>query len=249
MFRIEKTMRGENSATWTPASSTSNATDEVSRHEELLAEVRALRKEVARMHDGDIEIVKEVKQEVNAEVIADYKQQVIEANKLKNDLQGLSDAIEATKIEIASLGADNEANDKIHVAGIELSAVVSDTEVATDGIIEAAETIETLSDRLKAEINVDSQIEVLDEIAEQVVKVFEACNFQDITGQRITKVVNTMNFIDERIHGMMEIWGGKDLFADLIPEAKVEHPDDELLNGPALPEAQISQADIDALFD
>jgi len=89
---------------------------------------------------------------------------------------------------------------------------------------------------------------VLDDVAEKVMNIFEACNFQDITGQRITKVVNTMNFIDERIHKMMDIWGGSDLFAGLAPEGG-EVPEGDVMHGPALPEARISQDDIDALFD
>ncbi len=247
LFRIEQNM----GKVAKPVDAVSLATDDPSRHIELLNEIKALRADIARMNPDSTgnEVETEVKQEVNSEVIADYKQQVIEANNLKNDLQELSSAIDATKIEIASLRADSATEDKIHVAGIELSAVVNDTEVATDGIIAAAEMVETLSDVLRAELD-PAHHEILDEMNEQVVAIFESCNFQDITGQRITKVVNTMNFIDERIHGMMDIWGGKDLFADLIPDAEMsEHPDGDLLNGPALPDAQISQADIDALFD
>ena len=251
MFRIEKTMRDAANASAKRGTmyKETMATDDDKRFSVLYNELRSLREEISNIQSITIE-KKEEEASPNKEVMDDYKQQIIEANNLRNDLQELSDAIEATKVEIAALRADTQNDDKIHVASLELSAVVSDTEVATDGIIEAAETIETLTDRLRAEINDDSQTEVLDEIAERVVSIFESCNFQDITGQRITKVVNTMNFIDERIHGMMEIWGGKELFAELVPEAENEqHPEGDRLHGPALPDAKISQAEIDALFD
>ena len=88
-----------------------------------------------------------------------------------------------------------------------------------------------------------------DEMSERIVNIFEACNFQDITGQRITKVVNTMNFIDERIKRMMDIWGGSELFKGLVPEQEESAPAGDTLHGPALPDERISQADIDALFD
>lgn len=250
MFRIEKTMReaANTSAKRGSMYKRLDAGDEDSRYAILIKEIRSLREEMSHIQSVTIERQEEVTP--NKEVMDDYKQQIIDANNLRNDLQELSDAIEATKVEIAALRADTQNDDKIHVASQELSAVVSDTEVATDGIIEAAETIETLADRLRAEITDASQIEVLDDMAERVISIFESCNFQDITGQRITKVVNTMNFIDERIHGMMEIWGGKELFAELVPESEAEQaPEGDRLHGPALPGASISQDEIDALFD
>ena len=89
------------------------------------------------------------------------------------------------------------------------------------------------------------------EIQDRVVKVFEACNFQDITGQRISKVVNTWKFIEGHVDQMMAIWGGIDAFKEFIPEAPPEKTgDDALLNGPKLDDdaGHVSQDDIDALF-
>jgi chemotaxis protein CheZ len=80
----------------------------------------------------------------------------------------------------------------------------------------------------------------------------EHCNFQDLTGQRITKVVNTLKFIEDRIVKMMEIWGGLDSFKDIEVEAIAEATGDAaLLNGPKLEAdaGHASQDDIDALFN
>src|SRR6267154_1076994 len=88
-------------------------------------------------------------------------------------------------------------------------------------------------------------------IQERVVKVFEACNFQDITGQRISKVVGTWKFIEGHVEQMMNIWGGMDAFKEFLPEAPPERQGDAaLLNGPKLEEdvGHVSQDDIDALF-
>ena len=72
----------------------------------------------------------------------------------------------------------------------------------------------TLAARLK-----DEQSRALaQDIQERVVKIFEACNFQDLTGQRITKVVATLKFIETHIVRMMEIWGGLDAFKDIEAE-------------------------------
>ena len=126
---------------------------------------------------------------------------------------------------------------------------MQDTEAATDRIIENAEAIDELAQRMQNQLEAEDEIAMADEVSERIVNIFEACNFQDITGQRITKVVNTMDFIDERIKRMMEIWGGSDLFKGLAPEEESTAPEGDTLHGPALPDERISQEDIDALFD
>jgi chemotaxis protein CheZ len=89
------------------------------------------------------------------------------------------------------------------------------------------------------------------DIQDHVIKIFESCNFQDLTGQRITKVVSTLKFIETHIIRMMEIWGGIDAFKDYAPTARSERDGDaKLLNGPKLDDdpGHASQDDIDALF-
>jgi chemotaxis protein CheZ len=85
-----------------------------------------------------------------------------------------------------------------------------------------------------------------------VVSIFEACNFQDLTGQRISKVMATMKFIETHITVMMDIWGGVDAIRAHAPAIIDERQGDaRLLNGPKT-EGDIghaSQNDIDALFD
>ena len=91
-----------------------------------------------------------------------------------------------------------------------------------------------------------------EEIQERVISIFEACNFQDLTGQRITKVMTTMRFIEQHINAMMEIWGGVDAIrAHAPPIVDTREGDARLLNGPKLDGdvGHASQDDIDALFD
>lgn len=180
-----------------------------------------------------------------------FRQQILEAEKLRSELQQLSDAIQRTKEEIVSLRRAPRGDDKIGGASEALRAVVQDTEQATDGIIEAAEAIEELGGRLAAQTDDPATRELTDALGDHVTQIFEACNFQDITGQRITRVVQTMEFIDERVARMMEIWGGDAAFADATPAAPEETaPVGEILDGPsAAPDQKISQEDIDKLFD
>ena len=91
-----------------------------------------------------------------------------------------------------------------------------------------------------------------EEIQERVISIFEACNFQDLTGQRISKVMNTMKFIEQHIYEMMNIWGGIDAIkAHATPIADTREGDAKLLNGPKLDGdvGHASQDDIDAMFN
>lgn len=179
--------------------------------------------------------------------IESFAQRVIEAERLRADLKELTDAIEHTKAQIAALRPSG-STDRIERAAIELDAVVLDTEHATNRILAATEAIEELGNRLAAQSQDDVTSGIADELAERVIEIFESCNFQDITGQRITKVVDTMKFIDERVHKMIEIWGADSLDGYEGEEGEAA-PHGEALHGPALPEQRISQDEIDALFD
>lgn len=54
---------------------------------------------------------------------------------------------------------------------------------------------------------------------EMIVRIFEACNFQDLTGQRITKVVRALSFIEERVDAMMGVWHKREFETMPLPPA------------------------------
>lgn len=170
---------------------------------------------------------------------------------LKVNLKALFNSIQQTKREIAALRPPGADDDRLHQVSGELDAIVQSTESATNDILMAAESIESLADRIKGQAKDEHIKHVADEIAERVVNIFEACNFQDLTGQRVSKVVKTLGFVEERVETMIEIWG-PDAFAELPGDMEPDDvPDDDkkLLNGPALAGEGISQDDIDKLFD
>jgi chemotaxis protein CheZ len=83
------------------------------------------------------------------------------------------------------------------------------------------------------------------------VKIFEACNFQDLTGQRITKVVRALSFIEERVEAMMGVWNKREFETMPLPPGMAAKDGDLDLHGPNKVDqskGMISQADIDALF-
>ena len=237
-FKIESKRRSANDAG--DASTAGGTSAEMGQ---VLSAIESLRSEIAALKDSSA-----APPPVDADLL---RQQIVEAEKMRGDLQELSDAIERTKTEIASLRSTDKNNDKIATASDALRAVVGDTETATDGIMSAAETVEEVAGRLRAQVSGDEAAGMVDELFEQATMIFEHCNFQDITGQRITKVVNTMEFIDDRVHRMMEIWGGATAFEGVEPDAVDERsPDGEVLHGPAMDgDTSISQDEIDALFD
>ena len=130
----------------------------------------------------------------------------------------------------------------------ELDAVVAATEQATQTILQTAETLDEMADRIKQSASDDFISKSADEMRELIIKVFEACNFQDITGQRITKVVSTVKFIEDRVNRMIDIWGPESFAEIEVVEPPPKDPDHDLLSGPQLGDSGVSQEDIDKLF-
>jgi len=215
------------------------ADDEAARrHHELIAEIKALRTLVEPKDDAQ-------------RILETYQAQLSEMQKLKGELVIIHNAITRTKQEIATLHVTGFQGQNMSRMTHELDAVVNGTEQATQTILNMVEEIDQLATTMIDQGKDEAEKQAGREIQDRVVKVFEACNFQDITGQRISKVVNTWKFIESHVGQMMEIWGGIEAFKEFIPEAPPEpEGDDALLNGPKLQddEGHASQDDIDALF-
>ena len=186
------------------------------------------------------------------EAAARDNQHLIAAAQVMKDLEMLAQSITETKREIAALSRPGRDDDRISTATLELDAVVQATQEATESILEAAETIDATTEAMRIYTTDSQELENIDRVAAQVVGIFEACNFQDITGQRVTKVVKALQFIEERIDRMIEILGGHEEFKELIPADEEATPggDAGLLHGPQLAgDVKISQDDIDKMFD
>ena len=224
-------------------------------HSEIMSELRAIRAQMAAPHRGaDGDGSADAAAEVNdaRALLQTYRAQIEQCEKLKIELDLIHEAINRTKQEIAMLhGKSFEGDEMARVTG-ELGAVVGGTEQATQQILEAAESIDQAASALAKVTSPDQQIQLAEDIQERVVSIFEACNFQDLTGQRISKVMTTMRFIEHHINVMMEIWGGVDAIKAHAPAIVDDRVGDaRLLNGPKglNDDGHASQDDIDALFD
>ncbi len=225
-------------------------------HREIMTELRALRAQMASA--GPSAATESIRESVSREVgeahamLETYRAQIEQCEKLKVELDLIHDAISRTKREIAVLHGKSFSGEGMARVNGQLGAVVGGTEEATQQILEAAEAIDNAATALSKVNTPDQQQLLSEEIQERVVSIFEACNFQDLTGQRISKVMTTMKFIENHIVVMMDIWGGVDAIrAHAPPFVDDREGDARLLNGPKLDgdAGHASQNDIDALFD
>jgi len=169
---------------------------------------------------------------------------------MRTEMRALAVCIEQTKSEIAALRPTGTENDRLLVVANELDAIVQSTEHATQIILESSEKLDSLGHQLQSYKDADPFVKsIADEIGDTIITIYEACNFQDITGQRISKVVKTLEFVEQRVMAMISIWGD-DAIAELQPLAHevFANEEDKLLNGPQLASQAITQDDIDKLF-
>lgn len=218
------------------------------RHREIMSALSRHRGSGATVCETSAEDVEAAQKQLN-----DYRATMEQMLQFKTELDQIQGAINETKREIAGLHQSGFSNDKLSVVTGELDEVVNGTERATESILSAAEDIDRNATDLAASLRQSRNRDQAHDIQEQVIQIFEACNFQDLTGQRITKVVNTLKYVEERVDAMMAIWGGLEAFDDIavapMPNSAGDH---ELLHGPGDNEEdpmRASQDDIDALFD
>ena len=237
VFRIEEMSHGE-----MPIEFPESNSDHASRHAELMAELRALRAMMATTKPGEFAVPEQ-------KVVEVIKAQAAEARKLKIEFDVIDQAIKKTKSGMDP--TQNQSLDGGQIARVtqELAAVKEGTTVATDRLLKAAETIEQTSSTLAAALKGGHEQGLAQDIQDQVTQIFEACNFHDLTSQRITKVVTTLKQVEDHLLQMVEIWNAIERFTNYV--GRLTPPNnDSMLNGPKLDgdEGHASQNDIDSMF-
>lgn len=165
---------------------------------------------------------------------------------LKNEIEGMAQYIVNAKVEISAMLPEGEEENvrNINRATMELDEVVKATEEATNSIMDAADAMQEVARGLDDK-------EAGQKLIDEAMKIYDACSFQDITGQRINKVLRTIEEIEARVVRLVTLFGGA------LPEgysakdisARAERPDEALMEGPQLSGDGKSQDDIDKLFD
>ncbi|WP_413204706.1 protein phosphatase CheZ [Rhodospirillum sp. A1_3_36] len=169
---------------------------------------------------------------------------------LRKEVFGLFEHIQKIRREIASIHRPGQESDRFTSMSDELDAIVSSTESATNSIMEAAENLDAITNSVNGKVT-DPDIKAeLGRAPDLVGQIFEACSFQDITGQRITKVVTSLQFIESRVHNLITMWGEEAIADQTVDEDENgdKDADHKLLHGPQLEGHGVSQADVDAMF-
>lgn len=191
--------------------------------------------------NGDITVneILSLAQTMSASLSSVYR--AVDAS-IQREFREIASYIEAMKTDIAGLQANDLQQTHLPTAGKELDAVVEATEEATNTIMECAETIMNADDA-----DHDAYKALVDE---NVMKIFEACSFQDITGQRITKVVETLRMIDDRVSRFAQRMRVEDSegHANEDEASRVQRRKDLLLDGPQAKGEGVSQDEVDDLF-
>jgi chemotaxis protein CheZ len=167
---------------------------------------------------------------------------ILDKPDLENELRKIADYIVTLRREIAVLQANEMHMAKIPNAGQELAAVVSSTEGATNEIMAIAERV------LSADAQDPAAYKTL--VDQEMMALFETCAFQDLTGQRIARVVKTLEHIEARVSRFATYTRVADEAGHANQKEAEEAARREkfLLNGPSIADESNSQPDIDRLL-
>jgi chemotaxis protein CheZ len=194
-----------------------------------LAEIRA------RRPGSQPEMVAEVVHAVLSTMSGDLSAQ---ETSVLAEVEALGRTIASAKAEIAALRVDDITDNHIPFATDELDAIVEHTATATNAILGRCETLDDVAGSLTGESAAKLQ--------DATTRIYEACSFQDITGQRITKVVATLKAIETKVAQIVATFGSGD--QEAATELPTASDETALLNGPQHHTVAMDQSDIDKLL-
>jgi chemotaxis protein CheZ len=242
-FRIEQTTPGGGPRDAAARDAAQGGAGSALEHQEVLTELKALRDLIEHRAPPIVS---------GGETASKSDQMTLgDLNQLKTETDSIHRAISRTMQELASLHFGAFGNAGHGRASRELDAVVEGSERATQQILEAAESIDEAANTLSASLKHEQDQALASDIRDHVVRIFEASNFQDLSGQRIAKVLATLAFVEDRVARMLEIWGGHDAVKDYAAATPAARSVESLLaGGPKLTGdcGHISQQEIDAMF-
>ena len=188
-----------------------------------------------RHPSSEPEVVAEVVHAVLTSMSGDLTAQ---ETSLLTEVEALGRTITSAKAEIAALRVDDITDSHIPFATDELDAIVEHTATATNAILTSCETLDDVAVSLSGELAAQLQ--------DATTRIYEACSFQDITGQRITKVVATLKTIEVKVAQIVATFGDGSSDTEAVVLSASEEI--SLLNGPQHPTVAMDQSDIDRLL-
>ena len=166
----------------------------------------------------------------------------IDDSAIRRELNSIVDYIQSLRKEISALQANDLRHKRIPAAGQELAAIVKATEQASNAIMECAEAV------MHADSSDPAAYKAF--VTERMTTIIEACAFQDITGQRIAKVVETLEHIESRVARFAEATGAKDVqgHANEAEAREAERRVRLFIHGPPLQGEGSEQFEIDEII-
>jgi chemotaxis protein CheZ len=163
---------------------------------------------------------------------------------LARELAAIRSAIDRNMRELSVLINDGNDRRMTRAAG-ELGAAIKGMETATQKILASAEVIDDSARALASALSNDYHHGLAQDVQDHVVRIYEACNFQDLAGQRIGKVIATLIMVEGRLVAMIARYSGAEQSGEAAKPSS-----EALLNDPRLDGATVhaSQLDIDAMF-
>jgi chemotaxis protein CheZ len=206
------------------------ATHDGLRDAEIIAELRALRAALA---------ASALPSPLREGVYGETGRLSSELNLIAGAIRGGGNDASEALAPPAAAGTQSKAMPRV---AHELNAVVAGTERATQKILAAAEEIDAAANNLSAALNGRLEQDLAQDIQDSVIRIFEACNFQDLIGQRVAKVLATLTFVEDHI--------GRVLEEIKTASASRARYGASALHGPRLDgdPGHASQDDVDALF-
>lgn len=164
--------------------------------------------------------------------------------RLQNEILDMARAISAMQREIQAISASGTTTTTHISSADDLDDVVHTTEQATTAILSAAERVQEFAWTLRENAGNAEDCDLLDQCATEI---YTACGFQDLTAQRIVKVVEVLRFIDHRIKNLLvEHDLAEDFTADEAMIAEYTEPTPAKTDDVWMSEAH--QAEIDDTF-
>ena len=169
--------------------------------------------------------------------------------KLQAEVLGLIRYIQRLRQEIAGIAQEKDSRTAFDNMADRLDGIVESTAQATDTILAAMEEMDGFVTRLRGHPEPAEIDSICDGIATKTMVAMEACSFQDLTGQRISRIIGSMKFVEERVNAMAELCGRQEIQALGEQWHLPEQVDDGVvLDGPQQAGVGISQDEIDQLF-
>jgi chemotaxis protein CheZ len=165
-----------------------------------------------------------------------------ELSRTLNEMRAMASLLAEMRSEVVGLAPPSSD------LGDALDAVVAETEGAAFEILRQAERAQAAAGRLHRGETADPGAD-LAEVDAAATSIVLACAFQDITGQRVRKVLSTLRQVEARVSVLVQMLGIRPEETHGSPGRRDARPDAHLLNGPSsAAEGGLGQSAVDDLF-